>query len=45
MKLIVSRLSEIYLDSLVISANKQTIAYIKPRGGYGGYFVKVWQAL
>ncbi|PSM48048.1 hypothetical protein C7Y66_16695 [Chroococcidiopsis sp. CCALA 051] len=30
---------------LVISANNQTIAYIKPRGGYGGYFVKVWQAL
>ncbi|URD47646.1 WD40 repeat domain-containing protein [Chroococcidiopsis sp. CCNUC1] len=33
------------VHSLVISANNQTIAYIKPRGGYGGYFVKVWQAL
>lgn len=32
------------VHDLVISANNQTIAYITPRGGYGGYFVKVWQA-
>lgn len=31
-------------NSLVISANNQTIAYTKPRGGYGGDIVKVWQA-
>ncbi|NHC37923.1 hypothetical protein [Scytonema millei] len=33
------------VESLIISANNQTIAYNKFRGGYGGYFVKVWQAL
>jgi len=33
------------VNYLVISANNQTIAYNKFRGGYGGYFVKVWQAI